>query len=36
MTIDERVQRILDRIAEMNENDEDMTQALEILEVTNE
>lgn len=34
MTIDERKQRILGKIAEMQAEDQDMAQALAILEVT--
>ena len=34
MTIDERKQRILDKIAQMQEEGKDMQSALEILEVT--
>lgn len=34
MTIDERVQRILDKIAEISENTEDAETALEILGVS--
>lgn len=33
MTIEERKQRIADKIAEMQENEEDMTDALSILGV---
>lgn len=34
MTTEERVQAILARIAEMKENEEDMTEALSLLGVT--